>query len=72
MHKTVLTLLSFALLVTLQAQSSLQAVFTEGEPGTKNNFYVDLQDDEDNSSSIPISVLTGKTDGPIFTIIAGV
>ncbi|MEL7421415.1 MAG: succinylglutamate desuccinylase/aspartoacylase family protein [Bacteroidota bacterium] len=72
MHKNVLTLLSFALLITLQAQSSLWTVFSEGEPGTKNNFYVDLQDDEDNSSSIPISVLTGKTAGPVFTIIAGV
>ena len=72
MHKIILTLLSLIALTILQAQPNIQAILTEGIPATRDDIYVELQDDEGNLSSIPVSIIKGKEGGPVFTIIAGV
>jgi len=54
------------------AQDTLTTILKEGKRPSINNIYVDLYDEADNHSAIPISVIKGKKAGPVFTIISGI
>ncbi|WKN42857.1 M14 family metallopeptidase [Tunicatimonas pelagia] len=71
--RTILSLL-FAFLVTQVAvsQNDFQRAFNNDTRSTKENIRINFSDDEGNSGYLPISVLKGENEGPVFTIVAGV
>ena len=54
------------------SQNKFQDVFKDNSKPSKENFKIDLKDDQGNEVHLPISIVKGKDDGPVFTIIAGV
>ena len=66
--------LLFLLLSTtsLVAQNPFQDSFNSTTPPSKEHMLIDFTDDNGNTGHLPISILKGKMDGPVFTIIAGV
>ncbi len=53
-------------------QNDFQKAFSLEKKGTKENLRIDFFDDLGNSAHLPISIIKGVQDGPVFTIIAGV
>ncbi len=54
------------------AQNDFQEAFKTNERNTKEYIRIAFSDDLGNSGTLPISIFKGKTDGPVFTIVAGV
>ncbi len=54
------------------AQDDFQTIFSDGNRPLKKNIYLQLSDDQDNTVSIPVSIIKGKRPGAVFTIVAGV
>ncbi|CAM4380718.1 succinylglutamate desuccinylase/aspartoacylase family protein [Zobellia roscoffensis] len=54
------------------AQGNFKQVFNEKTRGTTTNIKIDVTDDLGNEGYLPVSIVKGKTDGPVFTIVAGV
>ncbi len=54
------------------AQNAFQKAFSSKSKSTKENVRIEFFDDLGNSGHLPISIIKGKTDGPVFTIVAGV
>ncbi len=54
------------------SQNFFQKAFNSNDRNTKENIKIEFTDDAGNSGTLPISILRGKTKGPVFTIIAGV
>ncbi|MEQ8302986.1 MAG: M14 family metallopeptidase [Cyclobacteriaceae bacterium] len=63
----------FILFVTSVAvgQNDFQSTFSKTGP-YKENFRIELSDGDGNSIGLPISIIKGKSEGPVFTIVAGV
>ncbi len=69
--------ISFFLLVLLivqgtVAQNAFQKAFNAEARPSKENVQIDFSDAAGNSGHLPISIVKGKIDGPVFTIMAGV
>lgn len=67
--------LSFLLFFTVQfvlAQNAFQTAFNSKTRSTKENIRIEFHDDLGNSGHLPISIIKGEIEGPIFTIVAGV
>ena len=64
-------LLFFAAQVTI-AQHAFQKAFNSEIRPSKENVRIEFSDDDGNSGHLPISIIKGKTEGPVFTIVAGV
>ncbi|TAI48303.1 M14 family metallopeptidase [Flagellimonas allohymeniacidonis] len=64
-------LICFAAQFTL-AQNDFQKAFKSESKSTKENVRIEFFDDLGNSGHLPISIVKGKTQGPVFTIVAGV
>ncbi|MEM9674126.1 MAG: hypothetical protein AAF992_16160 [Bacteroidota bacterium] len=49
----------------------LKAIFNAASPvGTyKENIRIDFEDENGNKVSLPISIIKGKTEGAVFTIV---
>lgn len=68
----------FALLVVLFStlsligQSSFETAYSEGTWPSVKNLQIDFYDDEKNETFLPISIIKGKKEGPVFTMVAGV
>lgn len=58
--------------VEINAQHSFQRAFKENPYPSKENIRMELVDEQGNQSILPISIIKGKTQGPVFTIVAGV
>lgn len=53
------------------SQNDFQRVFNTTRP-YKENIRIDFSDSLGNSGHLPISIIKGKNEGPVFTIVAGV
>ena len=54
------------------AQSEFQALFNSPERPLKKEIVIHLEDDQGRSARLPVAVLRGKEEGPVFTMVAGV
>lgn len=54
------------------AQNSFHEIFNNSTGPFKENIRIAINDELGNEGHLPISILKGKTDGPVFTIVAGV
>lgn len=54
------------------SQNNFQKAFKSESKGTKENLRIDFFDTFGNTGHLPISVIKGVEDGPVFTIVAGV
>lgn len=53
------------------SQNDFHKVFNKARP-YKENIRIDFSDAAGNSGQLPICVIKGKSEGPVFTIVAGV
>ncbi len=72
MSKTLFSLLFFFITNLIVSQNSFESIYKASARPHKENIQVYLNDDAGNSGYIPISIIKGKNEGPVFTIIAGV
>lgn len=72
MKRIPLSLLIFFIAQLTLAQNAFQKAFNSEIRSSRENVRIQFSDDAGNSGTLPISVLKGKTDGPVFTIVAGV
>ncbi|MBS9463497.1 succinylglutamate desuccinylase/aspartoacylase family protein [Flagellimonas sp. 389] len=72
MSKTFLSLFLFFTVTTLAAQNSFQKSFYGETRSSKEHMRIDFKDKAGNEGFLPISIIKGKTEGPVFTIVAGV
>ena len=54
------------------AQNDFQSAFNKNTRPDRENIRIDFLDDAGNSGYLPIAILKGKNEGPVFTIVAGV
>lgn len=54
------------------AQDSIQDMLSSNSRPLKKNIRISFQDSRNNQTFMPISILKGKNEGPVFTIVAGV
>ena len=54
------------------AQNEFQIAFNLESKSTKENLRIKFSDDSGNSGHLPLSIIKGKTKGPVFSIVAGV
>ncbi|MGS0527726.1 succinylglutamate desuccinylase/aspartoacylase family protein [Zobellia nedashkovskayae] len=66
-----ISLLLFSITKVL-SQSDFHKGFDDKERPSITNIRVDVSDDYDNEGYLPVSIVKGKKDGPVFTIVAGV
>ncbi len=69
------TLLIFLLLFSGHSaisQNSFQNTLHEDSRPLKKNIRIDITDELGNKGYLPVSIIKGKSDGPVFTIVAGV
>lgn len=57
---------------TVFTQHIFQKAFNANTGPSKTNVNIEFSDDAGNSGNLPISIIKGKSEGPVFTIIAGV
>ncbi|MEO9894428.1 succinylglutamate desuccinylase/aspartoacylase family protein [Aurantibacter sp.] len=54
------------------SQNNFQEIFKNDIRPSKENLRIDVEDELGNKGYLPISIIKGKKDGPVFTIVAGV
>ncbi|WP_424001274.1 succinylglutamate desuccinylase/aspartoacylase family protein [Maribacter sp. IgM3_T14_3] len=54
------------------AQNDFQDIFSSNTKPLKENIRIEFQDSRNNQTFLPISILKGQREGPVFTIVAGV
>lgn len=54
------------------SQNDFQNIFHDKTRPLKKNIRFDISDNLGNEGYLPVSIMKGKTDGPVFTIVAGV
>ncbi|SHJ98559.1 succinylglutamate desuccinylase/aspartoacylase family protein [Pseudozobellia thermophila] len=63
----------FVFSVNLAAsQNSFESVYKANERPHKENIRIYFNDDGGNTGYLPISIIKGKNEGPVFTVLAGV
>jgi len=69
-------LLSFFMILFVtnmaMSQNEFQKAFNDTARPSVQNIRIKLSDSQGNASHLPISIIKGKSKGPVFTIIAGV
>ncbi|MEM9829731.1 MAG: succinylglutamate desuccinylase/aspartoacylase family protein [Bacteroidota bacterium] len=70
--KIALLLLAILLVETAQAQNNFTHAFGSDDRPSRENIRVEIEDDQNNQSYIPISIIRGKEEGPVFTLVSGV
>ena len=63
------------LIVSVQAawaQNEFQDIFNDDTRPFKKNMRFEVSDDLGNEGYLPVTIIKGKTEGPVFTIVAGV
>ena len=70
--KIALTLLVLLLTKPAKAQNDFTNAFNSSERPARKNIRVEIEDDQNNQSHIPISIIRGKEERPVFTLVAGV
>ena len=76
MHKVILkgiTVLFISLAIpSVFAQSAFQNAFDKTSWPSVENFRIDFTDTLNNKTFLPIAIIKGKKEGPVFTMVAGV
>ncbi|RNC90157.1 MAG: succinylglutamate desuccinylase [Allomuricauda sp.] len=54
------------------SQNSINDVFTNADRPARTSMKIDVSDDLGHEGYLPVSILKGKNEGPVFTIVAGV
>lgn len=54
------------------AQNNFQDIFSSSARPLKENIRIEFKDSRNNQIFLPIAILKGKSEGPVFTIVAGV
>ncbi|MDF4203388.1 succinylglutamate desuccinylase/aspartoacylase family protein [Maribacter sp. SA7] len=72
MSKLLSSLFIFFSLSTALAQNNFNQVFSNATRPSKDNIRIEFQDSRNNKVFLPISILKGKNEGPVFTVVAGV
>lgn len=72
MKRISLSLLIFFIAQVTLAQNPFQKAFNSEIKSSRENVRIEFSDDTGNSVHLPISIIKGETEGPVFTIIAGV
>ncbi|WP_299683639.1 M14 family metallopeptidase [uncultured Dokdonia sp.] len=72
MKSTLLLLLTFFIVQISLAQNNFQKAFSTAARATKENIRIPLSDATGNTVALPISIIKGQEEGPVFTMIAGV
>lgn len=73
MSKYYISLLGFFMSVhLLMAQNGFIERITSETGSFKDDMVIDFKDDLGHEGYLPISILKGETDGPVFTVVAGV
>ena len=72
MNRIITTILILVVCLTGYAQDDLAQILTEAKRPSVHNIYQELSDENCNTNALPIAVIKGKNEGPVFTIIAGV
>ncbi len=72
MLKFLLSLLAFFAMNTAISQNSFQNKFRSKNRPSKEHMRINFKDEDGNEGFLPISLVKGRTDGPVFTIVAGV
>ncbi|MBQ4912858.1 succinylglutamate desuccinylase/aspartoacylase family protein [Maribacter sp. MMG018] len=72
MSKALLSLLFFFTANIIVSQNSFESIYTASARPHKENIQIYFNDSEGNSGYLPISIVKGANEGPVFTIIAGV
>ncbi|PRX54168.1 nuclear transport factor 2 family protein [Flagellimonas meridianipacifica] len=66
------TFLFLLLLHTAFGQNIFQKAFNTDIRPFREDLSISFKDKDGNETSMPFSIIKGKTDGPVFTIIAGI
>ena len=72
LQKIIVLLLIFLTSLTLVAQSTFEAAYAEGTWPSTENLRIDFTDAQGNETFLPIAIIKGKKQGPVFTMVAGV
>jgi len=72
MSRFVLLLSLFLSPYMLRSQNPIQAILGSEARPLREDIRIDFKDEQGNESYLPISILKGTTNGPVFTIVAGV
>lgn len=72
MRSILLFLFILFVTTTVVSQNAFQNVFINDTRAHRENIRIDFSDQLGNSIYLPISIIKGKTEGPVFTIVAGV
>lgn len=71
-YKTIALFVLFFVTLPLMSQSPFEAAYTKGTWPSVENLRIDFTDKQGNETFLPVSVIKGKKEGPVFTIVAGV
>ncbi|MEM9078249.1 MAG: M14 family metallopeptidase [Bacteroidota bacterium] len=72
MSKTLAFLIAFCTINFAVAQNTFQNSFQNASKSSKDNFRIEFKDQYGNIGFLPVSIVKGKTEGPVFTLVAGV
>ena len=72
MTKSILLVFVALWLQPIAAQNRFQEVFKSDNRPLRENLRITFEDPLGNSGYLPITILKGSTEGPVFTIVAGV
>ncbi|MEM6317326.1 MAG: hypothetical protein AAF960_06630 [Bacteroidota bacterium] len=72
MKGTFLSIFFFLAVNLVQAQNEFQNAFKNNSKASVEHLRINFSDDLGNTTHLPISILKGKNEGPVFTIVAGV
>lgn len=53
-------------------QNEFENAFAKAGTASRNDLVLSFEDSQNNKTTLPISILKGKEEGPVFTIVAGV
>lgn len=72
MKKYVSTILILLFLTTIKAQNKIETILHNNNWPSQENISIHIEDDLLNKTYIPITIIKGKKQGPVFTMVAGV
>ncbi|MEM6735492.1 MAG: succinylglutamate desuccinylase/aspartoacylase family protein [Bacteroidota bacterium] len=72
MPRFFLNILIIFVMNTAISQDSFQSKFQSNTRPSREKMRIDFEDEAGNKGFLPISIIKGNNDGPVFTIVAGV
>jgi len=72
LYKGLTFLFIFFLTAGTVAQSAFEKAYIGGTWPSVKNLQIDFYDDQGNETFLPISIIKGRKEGPVFTMVAGV